>query len=96
MVDFRVLKYSRVSRLSLFLVTAQPTFLVTVIPRRHLSVFPGKKMPTKNRFWTRFPALDNRKNSHRFNSLSDLLKKNARLIDPCNRFLLILFIFSGG
>jgi len=58
--------------------------LVTVIPIRHLPVLPGKKFPTKNLSRTLFPDPDILIKSLRFNSLSDLLKKNEILIDPRN------------
>ena len=51
-------KYSRESRLILFRVAASPTFLVTVIPRRVLSVRPGQNVTIKCRSWSFFPHRD--------------------------------------
>lgn len=57
------LKCSRTNRLTLLRVTADPTFLETVIPIRVLSKDPGKKMTIKFLVYIFLPFSDNLINS---------------------------------
>ncbi len=67
-------KNSRTRRLILFLLTARPTFLVTVTPNLERPCRPGEKTAIKQSFCTLRPQFASSMNSWRFNSLSALVK----------------------
>ena len=69
-------KNSRTRRLILFLLTAPPTFLVTVMPNRERSCRPGEKTAIKYSFWILRPVFANAMNSWRFKILSAFVKEN--------------------
>jgi len=69
-------KNSRTRRLILFLLTAPPTFLVTVMPNRERPCRPGQKTAIKYSFWSLRPVFANAINSWRFKILSAFVKEN--------------------
>ena len=69
-------KNSRTRRLILFLLTAPPTFLVTVMPNRERPCRPGEKTAIKYSFWILRPVFANAIKSWRFKILSAFVKEN--------------------
>ena len=68
-------KNSRTRRLILFLLTARPTFLVTVMPNRERPYRPGEKTAIKCSFCNLRPVFANAINSRRFKILSAFEKE---------------------
>ena len=68
-------KNSRTRRLILFLLTARPTFLVTVMPNRERPYRPGEKTAIKCSFCILRPVFANAINSRRFKILSAFEKE---------------------
>ena len=68
-------KNSRTRRLILFLLTARPTFLVTVTPNRERPCRPGEKTAIKYSFCIRRPDFASAINSWRFKILSAFVKE---------------------
>ena len=82
-------KNSRTRRLILFLLTAPPTFLVTVMPNRERPCRPGEKTAIKYSFWILRPVFANAINSWRFKILSAFVKENRN--GPASRLKLKTF-----
>ena len=88
-------KYSREYLLILLRVTAGPTFFVTVIPRRTLSVRPEEYTAIKCLFWILLPDLANLRNSVLLNNLSALVKENLRKSRYSSATLVVFFYYRS-